>query len=193
MTKATAPSTRRDPRLAKAMSNPLRLRLLAMLNEEVASPKDLAERLGEPLENIAYHVRVLRQLDCIELVRTAQRRGATAHYYRATKRAFIDSEASAGLDVESRSAISATILQECFRLAFDATAHGTFDSRTDRHVGYANLTLTEAGWKELNERLDALVEHALALQAQALAPEAAGAEKIASDLVLAHFPAPRKP
>jgi DNA-binding transcriptional ArsR family regulator len=191
MTDVTSPSVRRDPRLAKAMSNPLRLRLLAILNEEVASPKDLAERVGEPLENVAYHVRVLRELDCIELVRTAQRRGATAHYYRATTRAFIDSEASSELDVDARSAISATILQEAFKGAFDATAAGTFDSRTDRHVTYTNLTLTDSGWRELNERLDALVEHALELQAQALSPEASDEERVCSDLIVAHFPAPR--
>src|SRR5215211_3459933 len=72
-----------DHRLARALSHPLRLKLLAALNEGVASPNQLANRLGEPLANVSYHVRILLDLDCIELVETAQRRGAIEHFYRA--------------------------------------------------------------------------------------------------------------
>ena len=184
-----APSIRSDPRLAKAMSSPVRIRILGMLNEAVLSPKQVAERLGEPLENVSYHVRLLRDLGCIELVRTEKRRGATAHFYRATTRAFIDSDVSAGLDAEARSAMTSTILQESFRLAYTAAARGTFDSRTDRHLSMTNLTLTDAGWAELNVLLDELLESALRLHAEALSPEAADEDKVRADLVLAHFPA----
>ena len=193
VTGVSSSSARSDPRLAKAMSNPLRLRLLYHLNQEVAGPKELAEKLDAPLDVVSYHVRVLRDLGCIELVRTEKRRGATAHFYRATTRAFIDDASSAELDADAREAITSTILTESFRLAFEATAAGTFDSRSDRHVGVTNLTLTVDGWSEVNTRLVGLVERALELQADALAPEAAGEEKVYSDLVLAHFPAPRTP
>jgi len=190
MTTAETPrSIRNDARLAKAMSSPVRIRILGMLNEAVLSPKQVAERLGEPLENVSYHVRLLRDLGCIELVRTEKRRGATAHFYRATTRAFIDSTASSDLDLEARAAITSTILQESFRLAYTAAARGTFDSRTDRHLSMTNLTLTEAGWRELNAVLDEVVETALRLQAEALSPEAADEDKVRTDLVLAHFPA----
>jgi DNA-binding transcriptional ArsR family regulator len=176
--------------LAKAMSSPTRLRIMALLNEGVASPKQLADRLGEPLENVSYHVRVLRELDCIELVSTRPRRGATEHFYRATTRAFIDNEGSAGLDESVRAAMSSTVLQEIFRLAYEATSQGTFDSRSDRHLSYVNLELTEAGWCDVGERLDALLEHAMGLQAEALA---AGDDEqiVKSTLTLAHFPSPR--
>ena len=175
------------------MSNPLRLRLLYHLNQEVAGPKELAEKLDAPLDVVSYHVRVLRDLGCIELVRTEKRRGATAHFYRATTRAFVGDDASSELDADARAAITSTILTECFRFAFEATAAGTFDSRTDRHVGVTNLTLTVDGWREGNTRLAELVERALELQAEAVAPGADGEEKVFSDLVLAHFPAPRAP
>jgi DNA-binding transcriptional ArsR family regulator len=185
------PTTRDDQRLAKAMSHPVRLRLLGMLNDGIASPKELAERVGEPLDNIAYHMRVLARLGCIELVRTERRRGATAHYYRALTRAFIDSQGSADLELEARTAISATVLEDAFRLAFEATARGTFDSRTDRHLALMHLRLTEAGWSRVNAMLDEVIEEALALQAEALAPETPDEDTIGSDLVMAHFPAPR--
>lgn len=184
----TQTAVRSDADLAKAMSNPIRLRLLSMFNEGVTTPKDLAERLGEPLENIAYHVRVLRELGCIELVRTEPRRGTQAHFYRATTRAFVDSEASDDLDLESRSAISSTILQEGFRAAYEASAMGTFDSRTDRHLSLTTLELTEDQWVEVNARLDKLLDDAVRMQAKALT---SGEGTAKSELVIAHFPSAR--
>ena len=77
-----------DPRLAKALSHPMRARILAILNERVASPNEIAEMIDERLPNVSYHVRALLELGCIELVSTAQRRGAIEHYYRAVVRPF---------------------------------------------------------------------------------------------------------
>jgi DNA-binding transcriptional ArsR family regulator len=71
-----------DQRLAKALSHPLRARIFAIVNEQVASPNEVADMLGEPLPNVSHHTRVLVGLECIELVRTARRRGAVEHYYR---------------------------------------------------------------------------------------------------------------
>jgi DNA-binding transcriptional ArsR family regulator len=78
---------------AKAVSHPLRSRILEMLAEEVSSPNELAGKLDERLPNVSYHVRTLLDLGCVELVRTAQRRGAIEHYYRAKVRVTISREA----------------------------------------------------------------------------------------------------
>jgi DNA-binding transcriptional ArsR family regulator len=75
-----------DHRLAKALSNPLRARALSLIAEGVSSPKAIGEALGKDVRGIAYHVRVLRELGCIELVETHQRRGAVEHVYRVTER-----------------------------------------------------------------------------------------------------------
>ncbi len=71
-----------DSRLAKALAHPLRVQLLAALNQGVASPNELAKKLDEPLTNVSYHVRMLHDLGCIELVDTEPRRGALEHFYR---------------------------------------------------------------------------------------------------------------
>jgi DNA-binding transcriptional ArsR family regulator len=72
-----------DPRLAKALSNDVRAQALRLIADGTASPKDLANRLGLDLRGVAYHVRVLARLGCIELVETHSRRGAVEHVYRA--------------------------------------------------------------------------------------------------------------
>jgi DNA-binding transcriptional ArsR family regulator len=76
-----------DQRLAKALSHSMRARVLALIAEGKASPRQVAERLGEDVRSVAYHVRVLKGLGCLELVETRQRRGATEHFYKVTERA----------------------------------------------------------------------------------------------------------
>ena len=72
-----------DPRLAKALSNDVRARALELLVEGEKSPKLIAAELDLDLRSVAYHVRVLKKLGCIELVETLPRRGAVEHVYRA--------------------------------------------------------------------------------------------------------------
>jgi DNA-binding transcriptional ArsR family regulator len=76
-----------DQQLAKALSSELRAQALTLISEGVASPKLIAARLDLDLRSVAYHVRVLRRLGCIELVETEKRRGAVEHIYTVTERA----------------------------------------------------------------------------------------------------------
>src|SRR3954463_14050366 len=94
MARTVEPSTAiDDPRYVKAFSHPLRVRILAMLQERTASPVELAEWLGARLGTVAYHVRTLHQLDLIELVDETRVRGAVAHHYRAKERPQITDDA----------------------------------------------------------------------------------------------------
>jgi len=72
-------------RVGKAFGHPIRVRILsvAMAGTRI-SPLELAERLGQPLGNVSYHVRALAQAGFIEMEGTAFRRGAVQHFYVAT-------------------------------------------------------------------------------------------------------------
>lgn len=72
-----------DPRLAKALSHDVRARALGLIVSSATSPKAISEELGVDLRSVAYHVRVLKNLGCIEPVETRPRRGAIEHVYRA--------------------------------------------------------------------------------------------------------------
>jgi DNA-binding transcriptional ArsR family regulator len=74
-----------DQRLAKALSHETRAQILALIAEGKASPKEVAERLGQDIRGVSYHVRVLHRLGCVELVETKQRRGAIEHFYKVTE------------------------------------------------------------------------------------------------------------
>jgi DNA-binding transcriptional ArsR family regulator len=147
-----------DPRLAKALSHPMRTRILAILNERVASPNEISELIDERLPNVSYHVRALLELGCVELVSTAQRRGAIEHYYRAVVRPFFTDRDWKKLPQSGRQAVSDVALQMIWEDVSSAIRGGTFEARSDRHLSRSVLELDEAGWKELSELLSSTLE-----------------------------------
>src|SRR3954470_890138 len=91
--RAKAPSRHElDSNIVKALSHPLRMRILTRLNEGVASPNEMAKEYAKPLPLFSSHVRILRELECTEIVRTTPRRGAIEHHYRALPRPFLDDD-----------------------------------------------------------------------------------------------------
>lgn len=74
--------------LFEGLAHPLRRRILRLMMAErrEVTPRELAERLEEPLSVLSYHVRVLEQCDAVRLTRTKRVRGATQHFYRCTLR-----------------------------------------------------------------------------------------------------------
>lgn len=73
-----------NPLLA-ALNHPLRRRILRrMRDEEMISPKQLADDLRVPISGLAYHVRVLARCGAVTLVKVKPVRGAVKHFYRST-------------------------------------------------------------------------------------------------------------
>jgi DNA-binding transcriptional ArsR family regulator len=71
--------------LVNALNHRLRRQILrAMPDGNAASPRELAERLGEPLGNLSYHVRVLAECGALVLVEEKRVRGTTQHFYRSS-------------------------------------------------------------------------------------------------------------
>ena len=101
-----------------------------------------------------YHVRALLELGCIELVSTAQRRGAIEHYYRALTRPFFSDRDWKRLPRSGREqAVTDLTLQMIWEETASALKKGSFENRTDRHLSRSPLTLDEERWAELNDLL----------------------------------------
>jgi DNA-binding transcriptional ArsR family regulator len=179
-----------DPRLAKALSHPMRTRILAILNERVASPNEISEMIDERLPNVSYHVRALLELECIELVSTAQRRGAIEHYYRALVRPFFSDRDWKRLPRSGRQAVADQILQMIWDDTSAAIKKGTFESRADRHLSRTPLTLDEQGWNELNALLRDIHAKAETIGAQSAKRVAkSDQDGMSTRLVMMHFEA----
>lgn len=70
-----------EPRLTKALSHPMRMEILQKLQTGVASSTELSEQLGARPKVVAYHVKVLVQYGCLELIHSAPRGGAVESYF----------------------------------------------------------------------------------------------------------------
>jgi DNA-binding transcriptional ArsR family regulator len=180
-----------DERLAKALSHPLRGRIFAILNEQVASPNEIADMLEERLPNVSYHVRALVDLECIELVRTAPRRGAIEHYYRAVKRPFFSDRDWMRMPRSARQAISDVGLDLIWEDVSEAIEAGTFESRSDRHLSRSPLVVDEQGWGELRDLLaDALGQAERIAERSGDRIAKSREEAVATELVIMHFERP---
>jgi len=81
---ATASDTGTDD-LFVAMAHPLRRRILRTMQggSGDVSPRELADRLKQPLSRLSYHVKVLHRCGALVLVDTQPVRGSTQHFYRS--------------------------------------------------------------------------------------------------------------
>ena len=146
-----------DPRYVKAISHPLRVRILAMLQERTASPSELSEWLGATLGTTAYHVRALHKLGLIELADETRVRGAIEHHYRAGKRPMVSEEAwEAAPPIAKQAAVGST-LQVVDEYARRSAAAGGFD-RAEAHLSRTALQLDAKGWEQLNKACLKFVE-----------------------------------
>jgi DNA-binding transcriptional ArsR family regulator len=180
-----------DSRLAKALAHPLRVQLLAALNEGVASPNELAKKLDEPLTNVSYHVRMLHDLGTIELVETEPRRGALEHYYRAVVRPFFGERDWKRLPRNARGSISDAVLQLVWDDTAEAIKSGLFDEREDRHLSRSVLVVDDQGWEDLHDLLAETLDRAMQIQADSASRASKDdGETVSVNLVMMTHPTP---
>jgi DNA-binding transcriptional ArsR family regulator len=183
-----------DHQLMKVLGHPVRVQALTILNERVASPNEIARELEIEVGTSAYHVRALEKHGYIELVGTRPVRGATEHFYRATKRAFIATDDWSQLPDSLRSSISATVFQSIVDDGTDAIGSGTFDRRKDRHLSWTTMVLDEEGWEELSQEMAGTLARILKIQGIAASRLADSDERGASFTVsMLGYEAPPKP
>src|ERR1700754_2472184 len=184
------PAETPEARIAKALSHPLRARILERLREHEASPGELAEALGESLGVVSYHVRMLRDYQCVELVRTVPRRGALQHFYRAIARPRLDEQQRRNLPRTLRRELAeGTIgaLVDDLTRAADAETLADADTVLSRVV----LELDARGWQKLNRLLAGTLERAEAIAAESATRAAdAGRERFPTELAVLHFKRP---
>jgi DNA-binding transcriptional ArsR family regulator len=154
-------------RMIKALSHPIRARALMILNERVASPSEIAHELDESLGVVAYHMRTLEELGCIELVRRAQRRGAVEHYYRALERPWITDEEFEAMPKAFRRGLASSIFKQ---LAHDVAVASKEEglARSDHHMIRFPVLLDQTAWSQLTEDITALLDRILELQTETM-------------------------
>jgi DNA-binding transcriptional ArsR family regulator len=155
-----------NPALTRGLAHPLRTRMLAVLLEREASPKELADEFGIPLANVAYHIQVLKKLKLIRLVRKTPRRGAVEHHYRADKAAHIGNEVWGDIPGLVKEGLIAAGLSETAHDVNEGVATGGFD-KEDVHMSRSKLVLDQQAWDELGGLLKHALDRGYELQKEA--------------------------
>src|SRR5256714_4151809 len=175
----TVPVDITDPRIAKAYAHPLRIHILGMLDDRVASPSEIATELSAPLTHVSYHVRQLASLGLIKLVRTTPRRGAVEHHYTAQIRPKITDDAWGEMPEIVKRNFVAGWAQQVGAHVSAGVNEGGFD-REDAHLTRNPFTLDEKGWKAIAKELSRTLERIEKLGAEA-------AERVKEDPDSEHF------
>lgn len=150
--------------LVKSLAHELRAEILAILNERMASPNELAKELDEGLSQVSYHVKVLKDYEVIRLVKTEPRRGAVEHYYRATSRAYLTDRDWHELPESVRVGMSADLFQMILDDVVASLEGEVFDAREDRHMSWTPMMVDEQGWSEINGILNAALKQVIKAQ-----------------------------
>jgi DNA-binding transcriptional ArsR family regulator len=153
-----------DPRLVKALAHPLRVRILGVLQDRVASPSDLAQELKAPLGNVSYHVRILAQLGLLKLVKKRPRRGAIEHYYEARSRVRVSDRAWGQVPNVVKEAMVNATLDQVSTYVEQSAESGGFE-RANAHLMRQPLRLDEEGWSELSALVLKTLERANEIEA----------------------------
>jgi DNA-binding transcriptional ArsR family regulator len=140
-----------DQRVVKALAHPLRVEILAILNDRMASPNELSRELEEGLSQVSYHVKVLRDFEMIEMVKTEPRRGAVEHYYRASAEAFITSDQLKLMPKSAQKGIWAPVMADIEQDVSTSLKAGVFDKRPDLVVARDTKILDGQAREEAEE------------------------------------------
>lgn len=187
------PPSLTNPRLASAMSHPTRLRTMRVVSERVATPREIAEEIDEPINNVAYHVKILKELECIELVKVEQARGGRVaeHFYKATQRPYWDAADWERLEEGEKLGVTAAIMQQISEDVAVSMSHGTFHDRDDNHISRTPMTLDRDGWDEVVTLLDDTLHDLLDIQERVQARGGEEGEAMLAKVEILHFLSPK--
>jgi DNA-binding transcriptional ArsR family regulator len=155
-----------DPRLVKALAHPIRMKILNILDNRTATPKELAEILGLPLENVSYHVRTLKDFGFIKLEKTRQVRGAVEHHYKLAARPQIGQKLWNETPRVVQEALTDAHLGVTIEDVGHAALQGLFDDPS-AHIARYSLALGAEEMKEADKVLKEAYDKLEALSAKA--------------------------
>lgn len=155
-----------DPRYVKAMSHPIRVRILGILERQAASPVEIARVVDVSLGTVAYHMRTLADLGLVELDRETRRRGAIEHHYRAAPRPRATASGWSGASPIGKQAAIGAGLQLVDELACRSAAAGGFD-HDDAALERRTLVLDAPGLTRARAALASYLEELEAIEREA--------------------------
>jgi DNA-binding transcriptional ArsR family regulator len=177
-----------DQRLVKAVSNPTRVDILNILFEEASSPSKVARRLKNVSVNlVSHHIKVLRDLGCVELVEEVKHGGRTERIYRAVKQHFFSNAEWEQVDPKDGYPITLDILRMISEDIAESLLAGRFDRLRDRHLSRSPLEVDQEGWREITDILDRALQEVQEVSERSTERAQRGEDLMKIRVVMMHF------
>lgn len=154
-----------DRRLIRLASDPVRLGVLALLNERSAGAEEVAGALEMDLSAAGRHLEALRDAGLIEVVGEVLNGGVVEPRYKALVPVLWGDEEWEALGQEEQRRLAAWIMDTIESDVHTAIEHGTFSSRKDAHASRTISLVDERGWSELTRIKQQALESIFEVQA----------------------------
>jgi len=179
-----------DSRLARALEHPIRAEILALLQEGPSSPAQIQRQLENvSLNLVSHHMKVLKDLECVELLETVNKRGARVHIYRATVRPIIPDEVWAELTPATRKPLLTAMLRSISVDLVESLSAGIIDEIPDAHFSRSVVKLDREGWSEVSSLLNQILREVAEIGTRSLSRvKASGETPVSTTVVLLQFP-----
>lgn len=182
-------------KMAKAVANPWRSRILMELRVRPLSPTQFVREVGGRLRHITRCFSELAEWGYIEVIETrrgGRRRGGEEKFYGLKQRAHFDTQTWETLPRFLRDECSASFLHSYFARVNEAIAAGTFDAEVDRHLSWDGVALDRLAWTQLTVAADEILHSLPGLEAEAAERmEKSGEEPIPTTVGLMVFRSPK--
>jgi DNA-binding transcriptional ArsR family regulator len=155
------------PKMAKALSNRWRCRVLMELTSRPMSPTQFVREIGGSKSHIARCFRELNRWGYIEVFeerKGGRRRGGVERIYRNSKIPYFDTPSWITLPQIVREDMSQAFLNSYLQRVTAAIDQDTFDAEIDRHFSWKPVALDRLAWTEVGERLDEILSWLPALE-----------------------------
>ncbi len=139
-----------DPRSIRALSHPLRVRMLAFLGDRSLTAAQLASELQSDPRTVASHARTLERLGYVGSTRDPRKEGEVRYHLVASVQ--IPDHVWAETPTTAKRDTIAAALDQLQLAASAALADGGFD-RADAHLTRTGLELDEEGWRQLSSEM----------------------------------------
>jgi DNA-binding transcriptional regulator GbsR (MarR family) len=158
-------------KLAKALSNWWRCKIVAEVSIRPLSPSQFVEEFGGSMTHVSRCFRELASWGYLELIeerKGGRRGGGVERIYRSTRRPYFDTPTWEGLPQVVREEVSQYFLETYFDRVTEAIETGTFDADTDRHLSWKPIVIDRWAWAELIRSLDEILAWLPELEQQSL-------------------------
>ncbi len=171
----------------------IRVHALIILNEGTYTAAQIAEIMGEPLNNVSNHVRELLDAGSIEIAKTVQKGNLVQHYYRAVEISFYSKAEAEQLTYEERQVTAGLLVQQASAEAMAALYAGKLaDPRAVVSWDWHNVD--QQGREDLEDEEKRFLERVQEIEVEATNRRAKSGEDAQSILItLLGYERGRKP